>query len=424
MTTSPLHSRFGLLFALSVVVLVSFMMVSGLAQGNVYPPPHVRWETDYDAAVTRAEREQRPLFIHFIGSDCQPAQQMAVEVFTQPNIIAHLNANFVMVRINASENAALAQRFAVTSIPTDLIMKPNGQLVHRRTGGITAERFSDYLTFLQNTLQPERNPIPTPPVTPPIQAQGPFPAVHMPSDSPNPPQPPPSAAQLPGTVPKQRDMSVVPNAVSDPFPQLQRPVQYPPVVQPPPSPAGPPLGTNPLRTTESIEKPTADRTAHPSQVLVQATAPPVVPVAPSIAAVMAEEPAPSKMTVEVPLALEGFCPVTLCAEERWVAGNPMYCTMYQGHIFRFASGETLAAFARNPANYIPVAMGEDIVLMVDRNKRVNGNRKFGAWFQGRVFLFASQETLNTFAERPDYYTEIALKYELARKDPAVPVMIH
>jgi YHS domain-containing protein len=137
---------------------------------------------------------------------------------------------------------------------------------------------------------------------------------------------------------------------------------------------------------------------------------------------MTEEPAPPKMTVEVPLALEGFCPVTLCTEERWVAGNPAYCTMYQGHIFRFASIETLTTFTRNPANYIPVAMGEDIVLMVDRNKRVNGNRKFGAWFQGRVFLFASQETLNVFAERPDYYTEIALKYEVARRDQAVPVM--
>jgi YHS domain-containing protein len=67
-------------------------------------------------------------------------------------------------------------------------------------------------------------------------------------------------------------------------------------------------------------------------------------------------------------------------------------------------------------------MGEDIVLMVERNKRVEGNRKFGAWFQGRVFLFSNQETLNVFADRPEYYLEIALKYEMARREQPVPVV--
>jgi YHS domain-containing protein len=227
-------------------------------------------------------------------------------------------------------------------------------------------------------------------------------------------------------MPQQRPAGAAPAAV-DPFLQRQQTVHSPPIGQP----VGQPVGQPPAPTTAPFNAPppnnnplrTADYVASPQQVPVHISTPPVVPAAPSIASIIAEEPAPPKMTVEVPLALEGFCPVTLCTEERWVAGNPMYCTMYQGHIFRFASGETLATFARNPENYIPVAMGEDIVLMVDRNKRVNGNRKFGAWFQGRVFLFASQETLNVFAERPDFYTEIAFKYELAaRKDPAVPVI--
>ncbi|MDR1141521.1 MAG: hypothetical protein LBL62_07500, partial [Planctomycetaceae bacterium] len=52
---------------------------------------------------------------------------------------------------------------------------------------------------------------------------------------------------------------------------------------------------------------------------------------------------------------------------------------------------------------------------VDRNKKVYGNRKFGAWFQGRVFLFCSQDSLDSFAARPEYYAEIALKYETALK---------
>ena len=401
MNIPQFNCRLGLFYVLSTVVAVCLLTTIGLAQGNSVPFPFIRWETDIDAAMARAEREQRPIFLHFIGNDCQPAQQMAVEVFTQPNIIARLNATFVMVRINASENAILAQKFDVKSVPTDIVMKHNGQLVHRRTGGITAERFSDYLTFLQNTLQSERNPLPS---SPPPSANS-FSVVNSTGSL-----PPQSAAPL------QREVPPFPGTIRDPFAQQLSQTQQQAGVLP-----NTPPPNNPLRSGEPTGRPAAEYVAHPPQMPATVPVPPEAVALPTIAAIMASEPAPAKMVVEVPLALEGFCPVTLCSEEKWVAGNPAYCTMYQGHIFRFATAETMLTFARNPANYMPVAMGEDIVLMVDRNKRINGNRRFGAWYQGRVFLFSSQEALNAFSERPDYYTEIALKYEMACKDQVSPL---
>jgi len=407
------------------MIAVFSLTDSGLAQGYGYAavPSAIRWETDLDAAMARAEREQRPLFLHFFGNDCQPAQQMAVEVFAQPNIASHLNANFVMVRINASENAALAQKFAVMSIPMDLIMKPNGQLVHRRTGGITAERFSDYLEFLQKTIQPERGPVSSP-LNPP---SSPFPAGNPAVSSYQQPAPTPFAPQ-PSLPPQQREGGAVPGTARDHF-APQSPFARQSLSTPPSAVAGtmssaPPGNPNALRIDDSVMKSAAEYGTYPPQdsANAHANSPSVAATAPSISAVMAVVPAPAKMTVEVPLALEGFCPVTLCTEERWSTGNPVYCTMYQGHIFRFATAEAMTTFAQNPANYIPVAMGEDIVLMVDRNRRINGNRRFGAWYQGRVFLFSSQESLSAFSERPDFYTEIALKYELACRDRSVPIV--
>jgi YHS domain-containing protein len=345
---------------------------------------------------------------------------MAAEVFSQPNIAARLNANFVMVRINASENPVLTQKFAVTSSPMDIIIKPNGQLIHRRTGSIPAERFNNYLDFLQQMIQSERGSVP-PPATP-----GAVPAHPQPT-------PPPSSVAV-GMAPQHNEVNSVPGTPRDTFSHQSSFPQQSPTAQPLGVVSGtvpPSHGNNhPLRTETTLTESTMDTRStleympYSSQVPVGGFTPPVPPaaVSSSVATVMAELPAPAKMTVEVPLALEGFCPVTLCTEERWSTGNPAYCTMYQGHIFRFATAEAIATFARDPANYIPVAMGEDIVLMVDRNKRVNGNRNFGVCYQGRVFLFANQESLGAFSERPDFYTEIALKYELARKEQSVPIV--
>ena len=431
----------GSLFAFTAVAAACLSAGFSLAQGNAYTPPAppaVQWESNIDTALARAEREQRPLFLHIIGNDCLPAQQMAVEVFSNPNIIAQLNANFVALRINASENPALAQKFAVTQIPTDLVIKPNGQLLHRRTGGITAERFTDYLAFLQNTIQADRNqtlPVHTaPPADSP--AAGPSPAVN-PAASPPLQSIPSSIGVQPGAGTPRETVSAPQNATNDPFlNQAQSTQHQPPVIQQPVihQPVArqetmvPPPGGNPLRTAEQGVRPAmeqalaVDQAANPSFMTGVPPVPPPSVSPPSIAAVMDEEPAPAKKTVEVPLALEGFCAVTLCTEERWVSGNPAYYIMFQGHIFRFATVEAMTAFARNPLNYVPIAMGEDIVLIVDRSKRVNGNRNFGACFQGRVFLFSSQESFDAFKARPDFYTEIALKYEVARRDHAIPLV--
>ena len=374
---SLLYCRLGLLSLLTAAFSVCFLIDTGLAQGSFpqgSPPPFLRWENDWDAATARAVRENRHIFIHF----CLPNQQMETEVFVQPNIAFSLQTNFVMLKINAPEHPALTQRFSVTAAPTDIILKPTGQLIHRRVGEITAERFADYLAFLQKMIQAE-NPVAVP-FTP-----APFPAAESVSA--------PPAAGPQGIMPPRENVPV-PDVIRDPFGGQQTPAAF----------------HAPQHYVPNSSKIPAEEPA------------PAVARSTQTAVATSDEPASAKMMVEVPLALEGFCPVTLCMEERWASGNPAYCTMYQGHIFRFSSLEALTIFAQDPANYIPVAMGEDVVLMADRNKRVEGNRKFGAWFQGRIFLFSSQESLDAFENRPEFYREIALKYETARKEQRVPVI--
>jgi len=122
--------------------------------GTVAQP--FRIETALTLAKVRAEREQRPLFVHFFAGYDIAAQPMWSEVYTRPNIAARLNENFVMVWINAESDPALAQQYSVTAVPTDLIMRPDGHVIHRRIGVISADRFAEFLEFLQNRVQADR----------------------------------------------------------------------------------------------------------------------------------------------------------------------------------------------------------------------------------------------------------------------------
>jgi thioredoxin-related protein/YHS domain-containing protein len=366
------YCRFGLFITLTAV-----LSVAGFATSIVPPPPTVRWETDFNVAMARAERENRPLFLHFVGTDCPPTQQMANEVFTKPNIIAQLNDNFVMVKINVHENQTLAQRFAIEKTPTDLIMKSNGQIIHRRMGVISAETFfNGFLAYLLATTQSDKTQVPT---SPAASTAAPMGSVPAPLPSGNPPgfpyQAPPSGIVLP------HEMVAITDTVREPFGQSQPERRTPP-------PAMPPNFGNPPEYRQNV----------------------------------ADEPAPAKMMIEVPLALDGYCPVMLTTEQRWVPGNQALCTLYLGHIFRFSSLEALKTFAQNPTSFIPVAMGEDVVVMVDQSKRVNGRRDIAGTYEGRVLLFSSEATYSAFAARSHYYMEIIMKYETARREQALPVV--
>jgi protein disulfide-isomerase len=101
-----------------------------------------------------------------------------------------------------------------------------------------------------------------------------------------------------------------------------------------------------------------------------------------------------------PLALAGFCPVTLTDQERWVEGDLRWGARHEGRTYLFAGPEQQRRFLASAARYAPVLSCQDVVLAVDESRSVEGQREFGVWFpdpeRGRVFLFSSEETLAQF----------------------------
>jgi YHS domain-containing protein/thioredoxin-related protein len=401
------------------------------------------WETNLEQAFAQAKLSNRPLFLHFYGDDCPPCKLMESSVFNDRQVVSQMNRFFVPVKIKVSEQTQAAKKYSVQVIPTDLVLTRDGRLIHRRQGGITTERFLEYFHFLlSNINQPVSQPlnretvqqvstpvqtVPEPknsaPISP-LQFQSP------PAQIPVSPQPAESAnyqTEQPKIEITQNEPPKIEQVLRDPF------TRQPVISPPPPAPINPPPPSAPINPTPVNPPPpeqinpvriTEKRTPHEEKTALFKTVdtiftpqihkePATVPAV-SSAGVQSNDEMTTTM-VEVPLGLEGYCPVLLSTEERWVPGNPAYYTMYRGHVFRFSSEEAMTEFMKTPALYAPVAMGEDIVLMVDRNKKIYGNRKYGAWFQGRVFLFCNQESLDSFAARPEYYAEIALKYEVALK---------
>jgi YHS domain-containing protein len=107
-----------------------------------------------------------------------------------------------------------------------------------------------------------------------------------------------------------------------------------------------------------------------------------------------------------PLALLGYCPVSLVVQRKLVLGQPAYSTEHEGHTYHLASSEMRERFRMDPARYAPANDGQSAVYRLDRCAAVAGNPHWGVIYRGRLFVCASEEDRRQFMTDPDRYAAI------------------
>ena len=107
-----------------------------------------------------------------------------------------------------------------------------------------------------------------------------------------------------------------------------------------------------------------------------------------------------------PLALDGYCPVELVENWKWVLGSPRFGAIHEGRTYLFKDAEAKSAFLMMPERYAPVLRGSDAVAWFDEGKDLPGSREYGGTYDGRVYLFANKENLSRFYAEAELYAKM------------------
>lgn len=118
------------------------------------------------------------------------------------------------------------------------------------------------------------------------------------------------------------------------------------------------------------------------------------------------------------LGLDGYCPVSLLQEQRWVKGNATIGRVHRGKIYLFADEAKANRFFESPDQWSPALAGYDPVVYQREGQLVEGLRKFGVFCDTptgqTIVLFANQENRDTFkAERGPFLEKIRVATEVA-----------
>lgn len=123
------------------------------AQSFAQPPvnaiagakPEATWRSDFPAAEAEAKRLGLPLLVHFYADWCGPCQRMEHETLGTLALQKQVSGRFIAVKINSEHQPSLVQRFAVKSLPTDLMLNSDGTVLARSVGYLSQK---DYLARL------------------------------------------------------------------------------------------------------------------------------------------------------------------------------------------------------------------------------------------------------------------------------------
>lgn len=400
----------------------------------------ISWQANVDAARRLSVQTNRPMLIHFWAEWCRPCQRMQKQVFSRPEVAQAIEQQFVPVKINVDHLPFTANQYGVSALPTDVVVAPDGKVLAKFVGAPDASR---YLAQLRQVLPqsvapsapggtqlagPNRAaPRPTGYATQPVGGV----ATSVPSSVPT------VGGLVQGATDRPPAVTGGPTGYENSQPAAANPWapasaaspnqsaslapshlasaagSYDPTV-PAQSPSGPDLGI-PFGGPPLMAMPMGGAVPNSGLAGYLASNNSADQFQPSLApAIAATSQAESVLNAAAtagaqlppgnpPLGLDGFCPVQLTDHQRWVPGNPQWGLIHANRTYLFAGAEERNRFDADPNRYAPVLSGCDVVLAVEQGRLIPGKRECGAWFEGRVYLFANDQTLQQFDRDPQRY---------------------
>jgi thioredoxin-related protein len=138
-------------FALSALLALCGMLVTSRAAQQ--------WETNYQAALEQAARENKLLLLDFTGSDwCAWCIKLKKDTFSKPEFQKLAEEKLVLVELDfprskaqsdevKKQNLELAEKFGIEGFPTLVLLDPQGKEVARNVGYLAGgpEGFSKWV---------------------------------------------------------------------------------------------------------------------------------------------------------------------------------------------------------------------------------------------------------------------------------------
>lgn len=107
----------------------------------------IAWRS-YEDGFALAQAENKKTFLYFYTGNCHYCRIMDKETFTNDQVIAMLNNNFIPVRVDLGDKQALRAQYQVRGVPTSWFLESSGTRIGAKPGYFPPDQFMEMLQFV------------------------------------------------------------------------------------------------------------------------------------------------------------------------------------------------------------------------------------------------------------------------------------
>lgn len=118
----------------AAAVLAMVTLMSGSCSAQDQPPQQIYWVRSPQMAARLARQFHLPILMFVTSDGCYYCRKMKQEVWSNPQIITMVEADFIPLEVSAERDAAFVAALKIRAFPTTLLFSENGKFIDGGAG--------------------------------------------------------------------------------------------------------------------------------------------------------------------------------------------------------------------------------------------------------------------------------------------------
>lgn len=135
--------------ALTCLLLMVVLVFSESAVGDT-ATNSLKWHSFREYA-TQVDSNDKKIFIHFWAQWCGYCRKMEKVTFQNPQVVAFLNENYFLIKVDTDRERYASRAFRVRGLPYNLFLTREGDTIEVREGYISPGTFMRILKAIEKS---------------------------------------------------------------------------------------------------------------------------------------------------------------------------------------------------------------------------------------------------------------------------------